>query len=178
MTRSTGAHGLTLIEVMVSSAILALLALAILSATVPMSDGSAELGAAIDMDRDAAKFMTQLRRELRQSGYQGATVHAAVSGGGSTLTFEMRQDPSTWSSSVVYSVTAAAGRNKIVRAQNGLTTDVILNVQSVQYTLPANASSVGVTLTLVRRGVKALPGGTVPDIVRTYTDQIEMMNRP
>jgi prepilin-type N-terminal cleavage/methylation domain-containing protein len=65
--------GLTMIEVMVSSAILAGLALVLMAANVPLSKTSSEMGLAFEMDRSAARFLAEMRRELRQSGYNYIT---------------------------------------------------------------------------------------------------------
>lgn len=66
--------GLSLIEVMVSAAILSLLALVLMSANVPLTRTANEAGVVFDMDRGASRFMTQVQRELRQSGYNQAAA--------------------------------------------------------------------------------------------------------
>jgi prepilin-type N-terminal cleavage/methylation domain-containing protein len=71
--------GLSLIEVMVSSAILAGLALVLMAANVPLSKTSSEMGLAFEMDRSAARFLAELRRELRQSGYNYTSALGNVS---------------------------------------------------------------------------------------------------
>lgn len=197
-TRRLRTQGLTLVEVAVSSAILALLALALMSATIPLSNTSREQATSIDLDRDAGKFMAELRRELRQSGVQVNGVARVrvrtVTATNDTLDFYIRTGPldtnanwrpdeggnALWTAPISYRCpvsTQAAGRRKITRTDSNLTSDLIDNVQSVVYTLATNSKSVTVTLTLVRKGIKATTAGAAPaDIVRVYTDQIELMN--
>lgn len=188
--RSTS--GLTLVEVAITSTILALIALALLGATLPLSDASASQGVAFDMDREAGKFMAQVRRELTQSGFQpDGTARLRVlttTTPGDTLEFYVRQGPDSsaapwrpvgalWVDPIRYSTAPGAVRNKIRRTEGGLTVDLIEGVESVQYTLPASGASLQVTLTLARRGTRATAAGVPADVVRTYTDQIELMNR-
>lgn len=203
--RAVRTRGLTLIEVAVSSAILAMLALALMSATIPLSDASREQATSIDLDREAGRFMTALRRELRQSGFQtNGTPRVRVTNGGAltpavttgdTLNFYIRVGPNNtsaswrpddgvtpnWATPISYRTaasTSVAGRLKITRTDNNLTADLIDNVQSVSYTLAANSNTVTVTLTLVRQGAKGSASGAPPaNWVRVYTDQIELMNR-
>lgn len=71
MSRRTG---LTLLEVLVSATILAGLALVLMVAMIPLSTSSSEQGAGLDMDRAATKLLAHLRREVRQSGYDGTVA--------------------------------------------------------------------------------------------------------
>lgn len=185
---------MTLLEVVVSAAILAVLALMLMSATVPLSDTSSEQAASLDMDRDAGKFMAALRRELRQSGMEaGGTPRVRILGT-STLELYLRQGPgqdsaawrpdegaaALWTAPIRYTIAASAqgNRNAITRAEGGLSAPAIENVQAVTYTLETNSNSLLVVLTLARRGVKpTLKGGPPSDLVRVYTDRVEMMNR-
>lgn len=60
--------GLTLLEVVVSSALLALLVLVISAAVVPVNRVSKDSMVSLDMERTGRRVMAELRRELRQSG--------------------------------------------------------------------------------------------------------------
>lgn len=193
--------GLTLVEVAVSIAILAMIALALMSATVPLTDASREQAIALDMDRQAGKFFAQLRRELRQSGQQAdgadhvfspASPFPSASTGPSSVgtVFQMRTGPeqSDWTSGVSYGLSASSpatfsgvptttSRFKVSRGADGLTNDVIDDVKSLQFTRN-DANSVRVTLTLLRPAPKWTSGTPPPPIERTYNDVIQLMNRP
>jgi hypothetical protein len=65
--------GLTLLEVLVSATIVSMLALVLMAANLPISKASSEVGVVFDLDRSAGRFLTELRRELRQSGYNNDT---------------------------------------------------------------------------------------------------------
>lgn len=199
MSASTRRAGLSLLEVMVSVAILSLIALAMLSASVPLSDASRDQATSMDLDRDAMRFFAQLRREVRQSGTDtNGTPRLRVqttTTAGDTLEFYVRQLPGTgnaawspnegasaiWTAPIRYRMQASneyGGRFRITRTEGGLTTDLLDSVQSVAYSFPANSRSITVTLRLVRSGTKGTNDGAAPaDVVRTYTDQIEMMNQ-
>jgi hypothetical protein len=177
-------RGLTLLEVVVSSALLAFIALVIMSATVPLSDASSESALAMDMDREASKFLTQLRRELRQSGFEANGTARIRVPTPSSVELYMRVahdgDPAPWRpAGPLWStpISYALSGGKITRTEGGLAMDVIANVSDVQYSLPANSNTIIITLTLTRKGTRAVAGGPPPDVVRTYRDQVEMLNR-
>lgn len=188
-------RGLSLLEVAIAGALLTLLGLMVLTATTSLSDASAVQGAALDMDRDAARFFTQLRRELRQSGYEtdGTPRVRVLAPGpvtGERLELYLRQGPdgtaspwrpagAPWSGGqITWSLGAPLdGRRELARSESGASLVVLRGVQSLTWTLPANSTSVSATLVLVRRGHKAVGGAAPPDVVRSYTDRIAMMNQ-
>jgi prepilin-type N-terminal cleavage/methylation domain-containing protein len=121
-----GSAGMTLLEVVISAAILSVLALTMVYATIPVSRASSEVAIALDMDRTAASLMERMRRELRQSGFQVELTDRAMFGldavgespnGLNTvqnkITFRIRTDmdlgdttqadfDANWSSDIVY----------------------------------------------------------------------------
>jgi prepilin-type N-terminal cleavage/methylation domain-containing protein len=62
-------RGMSLIEIVVASAILSVLALAMLTATVSLTRSTNVATVALDLDRDADRFLAEFRREVRTSGY-------------------------------------------------------------------------------------------------------------
>lgn len=181
--------GLSLIEVVVSSAILSLIALAIMSANAPMSKAASEVGVAFDMDRSATKALTQLRRELRQSGYNVTTNTVSVDGTTGALTFRMRRtfgdDLATdWDPAITYQLQGSShgnypdgsSRYKLVRTQGGLSTEVIDDIQSCTFTAVSGADSVAVNLVLARQNPNYQRNGSVM-IVRRYGEAIEYLNK-
>jgi prepilin-type N-terminal cleavage/methylation domain-containing protein len=80
-TKATERAGLTLFEVMVSMAIVSILALALMAANVPLTRASSEVGVAYDLDRAGGRFLTDLRTELSQSGYNGTDIQVEFSTG-------------------------------------------------------------------------------------------------
>jgi hypothetical protein len=117
-SRASRRGGLTMLEVLVSATILAALALALMTAMVPLSTASSDQGATLDMDRVATKVLTALRRELRQSGYDGTAAKfgrsppplgvfpvgdtALLATPQSQLSFQPRRDESSWGTTVVW----------------------------------------------------------------------------
>lgn len=199
-------QGLSLLEVVVGATILAFLALVILAATVPVSDTTSEQAAAMDMDRDATRILLQLRRELRQTGFQpDGTARVRVVDG--NLRFYMRVDSDSttraggpwapadgattpaWTSFIEYGLSGTATAfpaNQLLRSEGGVPMTVMDNVRAITFDLPddvddanpTTSTSVAVTFTLVRRGVKATASGDrPPDIERTYSDRLEMLNQ-
>lgn len=185
-------QGMTLIEVAISLAILSMITLVLLGATIPLSDAGAGQGAALDMDRQANKFLSQLRRELRQSGYTTTGAPKVTRNSATSLTFAMRtgvDDTTDWTPDIRYDLVTSARdpvykgiagnppRYKITRTQNGLPpADVIDDVASLTYTLAAGSRTVEVTLVMLRPSTRWTTGAPPPPIRREYSDQIEMMN--
>lgn len=196
-----GTSGLTMVEVMVSSAILAVLALIVMTATVPLSKVSSEAAVAQDMDRTAARVMAELRRELRQSGYLGTDARfgetalnqeGEILNGSSQLMFQMRMGPddTDWSSTV--SVALAPGspstytgvpasvspntRNRLMRQQNGLATVLAEDVYQLGFLMNSGEEFLQVTLVLLRPNPNWTGGTPPPPIVRRYVERIELMN--
>lgn len=181
------AAGLTLLEVVISVAILGFITLIVLSATVPASWSSAETGLNLDMDRTAHRLLAQLRRDVRRSGYEGTTLHFGstavgtttdlqASPGSTVLTLDQRTDVATWGSTVVWQLSGT----DVLRTQHGLTvsmtdgrtTGAAGGVSSFRVVIPAGDRVCDVTLTLTR--VNPKNGATV---TRSYLDRVEMMNR-
>lgn len=111
MLRQDRRSGFTLLEVVISAAILSLIALALMAATTPLSRTASESAIGFDMDQAAGRFMSQLRREVRQSGYSWNPTRAHIRV--STLTpqtvqFRMRQAAGD------NFTTAAAGMNSVL----------------------------------------------------------------
>lgn len=183
--------GLSLIEVMVSSAVLSMIALAIMSANAPLSRTASEAGVAFDMDRAAGKFLTQLRRELRQSGFNGTTSTLSVDATTGALTFRMRGSfgsnlATNWDPPITYTLQSSAHdggtypdgttRFRVVRTQNGASWDAIDDVQSLTFTLVGGADSVAVNLVLARTNPNWRGSGS-PLIVRRYGEAVEYLNK-
>lgn len=185
--------GMTLLEVVISSAILSGLALVVMFAMLPLTSASSEQGAFLDMDRSATKFLTELRRELRQSGRNGATplfggatfspLTLSTSGvvtNASGLWFRQRTGPSTFSSDVVYRYVTATGAQApgvVQRTTPGTLpladtySTVLGQVSGLTFNVATGDQVCVVRLTLQRTNNR----GVV--LQRTYTERIEMMNR-
>ena len=204
--RTTGTSGLTILEVIISAAIVSMLALVILSANVPVSRTTNEAGVVFDMDRAASRFLTQLRREVRQSGYNVSTLLLSVSdgidSGPSTLAFKMRtsfgdSEAANWGQQVQYALAASplggyptpAPRYQLRRTQAGLTTVMLDHVQAFELTLiqePGDAfdfdATLQVELVLARENPNWLGKSGVADpqrlLVRRYAESIEFLNKP
>lgn len=168
MTRTSARAGMSMIEVVISAAIVSMLALVILSANVPLTRASSEVGVAFDMDRAAGKFLSELRREVRQSGYNVAQrqVFRATSGT-SALWFRTRRSfgdvvddtaTSNWNRQTRYTLVASplgsygdgTARFRVTRTQpdpGGLVVDVLDNVRSLTFDLiPGPEVPTGATL--------------------------------
>lgn len=186
--RKLRTRGLTLTEVVISSAVLAAIMLALLSVTLPLSDASSSQAGALDMDRDAARVLARLREDLRRSGYEpgGAPrvrvrttaqpndtleLHVRVAPDGAAAPW--RPPGAAWADPIRWSTAPANGRLMLRRTEGGRTVEMSGGVERVEFTLPANSQSMTVTLTLARRVGR---GGK--DVTRVYTDQVQMMNRP
>ncbi|MCO5165362.1 MAG: hypothetical protein M9894_03215 [Planctomycetes bacterium] len=195
-----GRAGLTLLEVVVGSAILALLALVVMSATVPLSKVSSEAAIAHEMDRTASRVLADLRRELRQSGWQGGAAQfgqdaingeAAVIAGTKKLTFRRRLGINTtdWSGDVVYERVAVGSytgvpatlspsvRYRLRRAQGGQVTVLAENVYDVNFSMTTGSRSILIELVLLRPNPDWRGGTTPPPpIVRRYRESVQLMN--
>jgi len=205
--RRSGRRGLTLIEVVVSAAIVSLLVLAIAGATVPVSRANSEVSIALDMDRVAANVLEQLRREVRLSGRDSTDNHkfgettladstgtAGLKDGGNSIIFQKREKPDAqtnpWSTSIVYrrvgdspstfsGVPGTIARYRIEREQNSLTTVIAKDVSEFTLTYPSQGNSIIVSLTLTRPNPNWGNTGTPPDAIqKTYVDRIQLMNNP
>lgn len=181
--------GLTLLEVVVSTAILALLTLVIMTAFVPLSNTSNEAAVLLDMDRIAGKVMAQLRRDLRQSGYddgtpkfgmgtlgtvngdltQTATAPSGFSPSSATpFVLQLREDATTWSSAISW----RRNGTELERVVNSSAQDMARQVTGIWFHVPTGDQVCQVTLQLSRQDPR--DGST---ILKTYVDRIEMMNR-
>lgn len=200
-TQRAARAGLTLIEVMVASAILSLLALVLMSATVPLSRVSSEAAIAQDMDRTAARVLAQLRRELRQTGWLNTAARfgetaldqeGEILNGSNQLMFQMRTGPADadWTSTVT--IARAAGspgsyrgvpstlspnaRYRVTRAQNGLETVLAEDVYDLSFLMNSGEEFIQVTLVLLRPDPNWTGGTPPPPIIRRYVERIELMN--
>ena len=74
MKRARARRGMTLLEVMVSVAMLAGMVLAISYATLPLNRAISSSSIGLDLDQQGRRLMNELRREVRQSGFEELTV--------------------------------------------------------------------------------------------------------
>lgn len=184
MKSARGTRGLTLVEVAVTVALLGVLTLSLASASLPLSTAGASQAAALDLDRDGARVLARLRADLRLSGYEadGTPRVRVLSTFAANDTLELYRRvapdgvPEPWQpvgAPIRWSLVPAHGRYRLVRTEGALAVDQCGGVQALRFTLPPDATSIEVALTLARRGVTA-----GPDVVRVYADQVHMMNRP
>ncbi len=178
-------RGLTLVEISVTAALLGVLTLSLASASFPLSTASATQAAGLDLDRDAARVLARLREDLRLSGYEanGTPRVRLLTTYGTDDTLELYRRvapdgvPAPWQpvgAPIRWSLApAGTGRFKLVRQEGALADDQCAGVSSLRFTLPPNATSIEVSLVLVRRAVTR-----GPDVTRRYADQVHMMNRP
>lgn len=189
MSAPTRRSGLSLIEVVVSSAILSMIALAIMSANAPLTRTANEVSIAFDMDRAAGRFFTQLRREVRQSGFNVTTNTISVDGTTGALTFRMRRSfgddlATDWDPAITYSLGTSpfggypdgSSRFRLTRTQGGVSAVTLEDVQTLTFTLVGGASSVAVNLVLARTNPNWRGSGS-PLIVRRYGEAIEYLNK-
>ncbi|MCO5168085.1 MAG: hypothetical protein M9894_17210 [Planctomycetes bacterium] len=182
-------RGHTLLEVVIASAAVAALALAVASLSLALRRSYVESTIRVDMDEDARRVLTALRRELRQSGYglDGAPMLAVPSP--AEVTFRTRTGLDTWSEQVTYRrvtdtpLSGGVPRWRLVRlvgpaATPVATTEVARGIGDLSFTLPAGGATVLVRLELVRAN-PTWPGASPPPPLRqVYEDQVELLNRP
>lgn len=202
--RLSSRAGLTMIEVVVSSVILSGLAFVLMAANVPLSKTSSEMGLAFDMDRSAARFLTDLRREVRQSGYNYITSNISTISVGDVLVLGTNGDLSyrrrlsfgnnlgtNWTpvrtlelqTSTLGSFNGGAPRYHVRRTD--INSVILDHVKSLEFTLVVgqdaiNICAVDVELTLARanpnwRGDVAVAKALVE---RQYNETIEFLNKP
>lgn len=194
--------GLTMVEVIVSSAILSGLALVLMAANVPLSKTSSEMGLAFEMDRSATRFLGELRRELRQSGYNyiSANINTiTVATGANTKTCDLDyrrrltfgNDLSVnWSpvrslrlqTSTLGNFLDGTARYHVRRTD--INSVVLDHVKDLEFTLVQGIDSyhaaVDVSLTLARANPNWRGNATVAKalITRDYNETIEFLNKP
>lgn len=185
--RESRRRGLTLIEVMVSSTVLAGLSLVLMTAMVPLSTASSEQGALLDMDRTATKVLAELRRELRQSGYDrgvskfGKTPpvaglfvdYAALVAPQTQIAFQPRLDSTSFGPVVVWKLEDGKAKRTYPGSLD-LTSLMTMadQVANLTFQVATDDQMCVVSLELTRATNRA-------DVTlrRTYVEQIEMMNR-
>lgn len=189
MNTTTPRAGLTLLEVVISAAVLSLMALTMLAASNPISRTTSESAIAYDMDRAAGKALTQLRREVRQSGYSWnpTTPQLAVTSPAS-LRFRMRTGAgdsvaTAWSQEITYALVpdglfpgSGLTRYKLQRTQGGLTIDVLHDVKALTFELPTDAETLTISLTLARANPAWTSSTAPPPIMRRYEEQVQFLN--
>lgn len=148
---SRGARrGMTLIEVVIATAVLAILVLATFAAAWPLTRATNTATLALDMDREARDFFAVLRREVRQSGWNstgaaqwttapafltGSTGSVDRDGDGSAtaaneanlprqFTFRMRTGPldADWTPNTTYYSVVSDGRRDVLRLRGDAAT--------------------------------------------------------
>lgn len=185
--RSRARSGLTLIEVLASSVVLSVLALAIGSATQALQQGVAATSLSVDVQSDARRVLAEIRHELRQSGWEGSTnqVSSPVQGGvaSAALTFRKRTALADggWSSEITYRVVAdgtfsgvpgTPARFRLQRVQDGHAIGLARNVAAFQLTRQAGSDTIQVTVTLMRRGASS----SAAPVRFTLVDQVQVLN--
>lgn len=178
MTLTANRRGLTLLEIAISTALLAGMAVVLLSALIPLQTASTSSSRSIDMDTKGRRVLSEIRRDVRVSGYSltgGGTLCCAVVPGaspgiddgiqfrqrtGPDEVFEDDNDPAThgWSRPIAYRTVAdgtfgggpgAAPRYRLVR-DDGLTqVELATGFQAVSFALtPAASSGAAASLTI------------------------------
>lgn len=184
MRRAARTRGVTLQEALISAVILSGIALTILATTVPASDVSSESALAMDMDGEAERLLGQLRRELRQSGFQPDGTARVRVPAPDQLELYLRVAPegdpapwrpagALWASPIRYRLVSGS----VMRSEGANDVRVVSNVSDLRFTLPANGNTLLISVTFTRRGTHAERGGAPAPVVRTYGDQVEMLNR-
>lgn len=175
-------RGVTLVEALVASAILSVIALMLLATAAPIGAVASSSAVEQDLDAVATRLLTQLRREVRQSGFaQDGTPQVSSPAEGttsSTLTFRIRTGlgPTDWSDEITIQGAAneGGGGQRVTRSQGGVVTELAPNVREVTFQRPLGGGSVIVTLVLSR----PRDGAAVEPSVRTFVERIEMLNPP
>lgn len=142
-------RALSLIEVVVASAVLGILTLATASLMITLQRGAAQTAASVDMVQRARRVLQELRRELRQSGHlvrietaleegtiNGEPQFEIVNGTNDTLTFRMRTSlpdatgdtEANWARRVTYTTSAS----DTLRAPGGGTVQRYALVKTVE----------------------------------------------
>lgn len=179
---------MTLLEVVVSAAILSGLTLVVMTSMIPLTNTSSEQAAALDMDRVATKVLTELRRELRQSGYDAGTNrfggvtsfspvvlgdHTALVTAQQRLWYQPRKDKAAWDPQVIWRLSGTKVQRTMPGTAHtaGVYVDMADQVSNLTFQVDAGDRVCVVTLTLQRTTNR---GQT---LTRTYVDKIEMMNQ-
>ncbi len=179
-------RGYTLVEVLVSSSILAVLLVATAGVTTVMQRTTAATVIRSDVQRSARRVLAQIRSEVRQSGWEGSTdrVAAPLSDGVSTsvLTFQTRTGlgDGEWSNSITYQLSAdgvfkdapgTPARYRFVRVSNGLSVDLAANVTAFSCVRDSGSDTIRITLTFMARGERS------EDVyLSSHTDEIMLLN--
>lgn len=193
-----------MIEVVISTGIVSLLTLVVMAANVPLSKVSSEVGLALDMDRAAGRLLADLRREVRQSGYNltgGTTNEAQVgiatgpNGKASRLTFRARRSFGNdltvhWTPEITYALVASpigayldgSTRYRLRCSRPDMPTrDVLDHVRDLELALiqgpDGELASLEVVLTLARDNPNWRGGTDARLIVREYRDVVEFLNK-
>ena len=203
---SVSSRGLTLLEVLVATAILSGLILAVGAATIPMHRQVQTSSIQLDMDRAARRVLAELRRELRQSGNElggGDMLTApapltatdpAAPAAVDLLTYRRRTGlgPGDWSAPITIRAVpdgtfkgtpAPTPRWALVRVQDlngdGVAEQVHLlrDVLSFRAERPLNSRSVILRLELLTPDPLWKGGRASAPFVHVYEDQVELLNR-
>lgn len=178
---SRGHLGLTLLEILVSGAVLSAIALTILYASGPLAGVASSSAGANELDASAARILAELRREVRQSGFDRdgrPQVSSPADGATSrTLTLKVRTGlgETDWSDDITFATLDAGGaRRRLTRSEGALLVEVARDIQDMTFHRPLESSLVVVTLTLTRTDPSW--SETPRAFTRTYVEQIEMLN--
>lgn len=198
--------GFTLIEIVISFAILLVLALAIASAFLPIETATTRSNVDLDLDRNARRVLAELRREVRQTGMGNGVDKLTVPADNVTittptpptaatattlLTYEMRTGPDAatdWRGPITiravpdgtYSNVPAnsVNRYRLERVEGTQTVVIARNVSRVSVNRPAGGKTVTVTIDMSRPDPhRADPNVVPPPITQSHTDQIEFLNQ-
>lgn len=201
--RASVRAGLTMVEVVVSSLILSGLAFVLMAANVPLSKTSSEMGLAFEMDRSASRFLSELRREIRQSGYNYVASNVCtisvddgvIVGTNTDLDYRRRlsfgSDLSVnWTPVRTLRLQASTlgnfngGTTRYHVRRTDLNSVVLDHVKSLEFTLVQGVDSyfcaLDVDLTLARANPNWRGDPTVAKalIERSYNETIEFLNKP
>lgn len=184
----TRTRGMTLLEVVISAAILAGLTLTLALAFVPMQRATTDGAVAQDMERLARKVLTEIRRELRSSGYNRTGVDQITLPSPNEIRFRKRRGPeeTDWSAEITIArvadgtftgVPGAINRYKVTRSEAGLAVDLAKDVSELTFERPAGSNTVIVRLELTRPNPHWTSGSPPPPFTRVYVDQVECLNQ-
>jgi prepilin-type N-terminal cleavage/methylation domain-containing protein len=198
--RARRRRGMTLIEIMVGSAVLAVIAVVLLSTVIPLTRFSADTTVALDMEQRARAFFGQLRPELRQSGFAAGVAPIGPNGAmylladtaidadvlPDKLSFRRRTGPAdnAWSNTIVIRLDNSPGRLSIVREEldpatgNAVRPMVVLQTGDIDgLEFKEFDGSLEVTLRLARANPNRGLGNEATILRRVYVDRIQLMNR-